>query len=112
LIGYKSSFSAVSVAEIKMIRSQVEITGKTSASMSSFQDTDNAQSGDFIYYEEGDLKYYGKVVENQKVYLTSLKDNAPLFVKSLDNLKDKNPVFLTNRDISDSYAVYTVETNE
>ncbi len=110
LQGYKNSLAGVRTEDIKEIVSELELIGKSKATMSSFVNVVDAQPGDYVYEEFNDIKYYGLVVENSRVYLRSSTNNERLVIKSLSDLQ--NPIFFTTRDIANSYGAYVSNVND
>jgi hypothetical protein len=108
LIGLKDVAGQLSVGEIAKIKSEASLIGRSAATMSSFVSSEIARKGDLVYYKDGEVAKFGKVLSDDKVliYNNGLMDRIVLSINDLPTA-----VFFTNRDISSNYALFTIRAN-
>lgn len=108
LVGLKDAYGELDAKEIKLINSESNLIGRSSATLSSFTDPKNAREGDFFFFIENGIKMFGKVLHNDKALVTgrSISDRT---IQSLKTLKDVQ--FLTSRDISSNFSFFSFRVN-
>ena len=79
--------------------------------MSTFENSERAKVGDYVRIEKNNKYIYGKVLEHNKVYLYDFNSNPHKSVKDLQEINENNPLFLTNRDISEEFVFWSLKAN-
>lgn len=108
LKGLRNVFGELNSNDIETIDFEYSNINSSKSKKSSFVDKKLAEEDDLFFYMDGDVKKYGKVLNNNKV-LTFNRSLTSRLVLSLNDIK--NPTFFTNRDISTKYAMFNVRAN-
>jgi len=108
--GRRNSYGAFIKKENDEIIKNVSFTENASSSratMSSFSNINKAVEGDYFYYRDNNQIITGKVVEDNKIII-GLDDRS---IQTLEDIKSKNPIFLTKRAINSKHFFYTERVN-
>lgn len=101
LKGVKDVFGLITLAEITdIIRSP---------KLSTFVDPKKAREGDYVRVESEGNYIYGKVLNDNKVYITAVENKKSKQVVDISTLE--NPTFYTNRDITENYTLFSIRAN-
>jgi len=109
LIGLKDAEGKLTIEDILRLKEEVKNITRSTATMSSFSNKEQARPGDFFFFMDGNTKKYGEVLEDNKV-ITYNEDITDKIILNLDKLPEV--LFFTDRDISTDYFLFTIRSNQ
>lgn len=107
----KDTYGELTKDEVSNLITEYSNIGRSSATMSAFEDIEKAKVGDYVRIEKNNNYIYGKVLEHNKVYLYDFNSTSHKSVKDLQEINKNNPLFLTNRDISEEFVFWSLKAN-